>query len=163
MSSAIRSIIANAFISMRVVVVLLFFMPLSNVYGKKNKPHPPTKNRSENVLLVEIEDFTTMHLNNSVLLVKIAADWCPACKKIATLFHEIAQEFTASLRCVQLNIDSFDETDPTIKLLQSTYKVSISSLPTFLLFKNQKMVNKFEGPLSSANLKKKINTSLELC
>lgn len=69
------------------------------------------------------------------VLVDFWASWCGPCKMVAPILHEIAEE-NADIKVGKVDVDS--ETD-----LAQEYR--IYSIPTLLLFKDGKIVNRQIG------------------
>jgi len=72
------------------------------------------------------------------VLVDYWAEWCGPCKMIAPILDEIAAEYAGKLKVAKLNIDE----NPMI-----TSQYTIRSIPTMLLFKDGKLVNRLVGAL----------------
>lgn len=64
------------------------------------------------------------------------ATWCPPCKAVAPIFDELSNEMNGKVKFVKFNVDSE----------QSLAKeLDITAMPTFLIFKNGKIVNRQMG------------------
>jgi thioredoxin 1 len=74
-------------------------------------------------------------LSNGTVIVDFYADWCGPCKKYAPHFESLALEYT-QMTFVKVDADEFDE------IMQ---KYDVASLPTTLVLKNGKEVDRFEG------------------
>lgn len=81
------------------------------------------------------------------VIVKFGAPWCSYCVKMIPVLNKLAQEFS-SISFYSINID-----DDPIKL-NELYHVEV--LPTFLFFKDGKVLYRNEGSLSEDALKKLI-------
>lgn len=67
------------------------------------------------------------------------APWCAPCKMVGPIIEEIAKEYSEKLKVCKLNVD--DNPD-------STLKYEVRSIPTFIIFKDGKEVNRSSGAIS---------------
>ena len=70
------------------------------------------------------------------VLVDFWATWCGACKMIAPIVKEIADEYDGKILVGKVNVD--EEPDLTMQY-------NVSSIPTLMVFKNGQLVNKAVG------------------
>jgi len=70
------------------------------------------------------------------VLVDFWAEWCMPCQMITPIIQEIADEFGEKIKIGKLNVDE----NP---LISNTF--SVDAIPTLILFKNGKIVQKFIG------------------
>ena len=100
---------------------------------------------------------TTQNFEQEVLksskpvVVDVFATWCGPCRMMAPIVDELAKELEAKFKLVKINID--EERDIAIKY-------AVSSIPTFLFFKNGSLVGKEMGFMTKEVLKSKIETML---
>lgn len=74
--------------------------------------------------------------SNKPVLVDFWATWCGPCQMIAPIVEEIADEYEGSLKVGKVNVDEEFE-------LASAFQVT--SIPTLMVFKDGKLVNKAIG------------------
>lgn len=77
------------------------------------------------------------------VLVDFWASWCGPCKMMSPVVDRISEEMGTSARVCKVNIDEQQE-------LASKYNVM--SIPTFLLFKDGKEVNRVVGAMPKEEL-----------
>lgn len=82
-------------------------------------------------------DFDKL-IKNDKVLVDFYADWCGPCRMISPIVEEIAKE-NNDLQVVKVNVDNFEAI---------ARKYGIMSIPTLIVFKNGKEVNKNIGYIS---------------
>ena len=70
------------------------------------------------------------------VLVDFYADWCGPCRVISPMLEEIAEEISGELRVVKLDIDVNGVT---------TVKYGVQSIPTLILFKDGRPVERWVG------------------
>ena len=81
------------------------------------------------------------------VLVDCWAPWCGPCRAIGPIMDELAVKYRARLKIAKLNVDD----NPQIG---SRY--SISSIPTILLVKNGRLIDKLIGALPKEQLESQI-------
>lgn len=114
--------------------------------AKKRMSQPP----SENVKILSDENFNAT-INSGVALVDFWAAWCGPCKVQGPIVDEVADEIGDKANICKLDIDQHQKT---------ARKLGIQSIPTILLFKDGKIVQKFVGVKSKGVLLKAVNAHL---
>ena len=83
------------------------------------------------------QNFGTQVLQSSQpVLIEFTADWCPPCKMLAPIIHEIARKYEGSLRVGLLDADY----NPEI-----VQRYSVMGLPTLILFADGEPVERIIG------------------
>lgn len=90
-----------------------------------------------NALDINDNSFEEEVVNSSELtIVDFWAPWCGPCRKLGPVLDEIAQDFEGKVKIVKLNTD---------ENLKTAKDYSVSGLPTLLLFKDGKAVERLVG------------------
>jgi thioredoxin 1 len=86
--------------------------------------------------------------SNKPVVVDFGAVWCGPCKKLSPIIDEVAKEMTDKINVFKIDADENPET---------TKKYKVVYLPTLLIFKNGKLVDREEGFMSKKKLTGWIN------
>ncbi len=87
-------------------------------------------------------------INKGVILVDFWADWCMPCKLLGPILNETAGEIKGNARIGKLNVEESQQT---------ASKYGVRSIPTMILFKNGKEINRFVGVKQKDFLLKQLN------
>ena len=90
-------------------------------------------------------------IRNGVVLVDFNASWCAPCRVQEPIIRQLAIKFEDQARVTSLNIDANRET---------ALKLCIHSIPTLVLFKNGKEIQRFIGLQSEKLLSQAIENVL---
>jgi len=98
------------------------------------------------------ENFEEEVLNSKEpILVDFWAEWCKPCLTVAPAVEEISRKYADRLKVGKLNVDENPLTSA---------KYGIQSIPTFLIFKDGKVLDQTAGAMSMAALEAKIGEIL---
>lgn len=86
-----------------------------------------------------------------VVLIDCWATWCGPCVRMSPIIDELAQQFDGKAIVGKYNVD--EQTD-----LAQEYR--IMSIPTLLLFKDGKLVERLAGSQAKSTLEEKLNALL---
>jgi thioredoxin 1 len=105
------------------------------------------------VAIVITSDNIEKEIINSKLpaILDVYASWCGPCMQMGPIFEELSKELSDKYVFGKMNID--EERDLAIQH-------NVSSIPTFLFFKEGKVVGKEVGYITQDDLKKKMEEHL---
>jgi thioredoxin 1 len=89
-------------------------------------------------------------IQSGVVLVDFYGPWCGPCKKLGPVIDSAAEKLKAGQKIVKVNIDQSKD-------LARRYRVS--AVPTLILFKNGKEVDRMQGFVSEEAILEFINSA----
>ncbi|CAL4325797.1 Thioredoxin 1 [Buchnera aphidicola (Eriosoma grossulariae)] len=100
---------------------------------------------TDNIIILNDSNFDSYVLNeSSFILIDFWASWCNPCKLLSPILDDISKEFKHNLIIGKVDVEKNPNTG---------VKYSIQSVPTLLLLKNNKIIDKKIGMLSKYELK----------
>ncbi|GAO31225.1 thioredoxin [Geofilum rubicundum] len=102
----------------------------------------------------EISHLTDKNFNKEtakgIVLIDFWASWCMPCKMMAPVLNQVAENVHGQARVAKVNVEEFQNL---------AGKFQVRSIPTLLLLKDGKEVNRFVGVKSKDFLLKKIRNA----
>jgi thioredoxin 1 len=96
-------------------------------------------------------EFSSLTATGTVL-VDFGAEWCGPCKAILPTLNRVATEYSGKMEIVSVDIDK----QPTLAA-----RHGVMSVPTLLLFRDGKQVERIVGAVSEKELKKRLDPHLQ--
>lgn len=97
-------------------------------------------------------NFDAQVLKSKVpVVVDFFADWCGPCRALSPIVEQLAKDFAGKVTIGKVDVDAAAE-------LPGRY--GIAAVPTLILFKDGRVVEKITGLLPKADLRKKIEAML---
>ncbi len=105
-----------------------------------------------NAMDINDSTFEQEVINSSELtIVDFWAPWCGPCRKLGPVLDEVAKDFEGKLKVVKLNTD---------ENLKTAKEYSVSGLPTLLIFKEGKAVERLVGLMPKTTIVSNIEKHL---
>lgn len=95
--------------------------------------------------------FTETVRNHPLVVVDCWAPWCFPCRILAPVIEELAQDYAGKVLFGKLNVDK----NPGVAA-----KYQVASIPTLLVFKNGKLVDRIIGAMPRQELQPRIRRHL---
>ncbi len=106
---------------------------------------------AENVLDLTTANFDAEVSGGTPVFVDFWAEWCGPCRAVAPTVKELATDYAGRLKVGKLNVD--DAQDIAEKFM-------VTSIPTFIIFKNGQAVDRAVGAMSKPQFQSFINRNL---
>lgn len=132
-----------------IIVTVLLFAGLGGYMYYTYKKIKNTPEIEQHAAIKEFNDKNfEANIKNGVVLVDFWAAWCMPCKMMAPILNEVAETIGDSAIVAKLDV----ETNRA-----AAAKWGIRNIPTMILYKNGKEVNRFVGAKTKSFLVNEIN------
>ncbi len=133
------------------IITGIIFLTLAALYllARSRMKNIPVVADNDKILTLTDKNFQHQ-TKNKLVLVDFWASWCVPCRMMAPVLNEVADELAGNSHVGKVNIEQFQS------LAQ---KFQVRSIPTLILFKNGKEINRFVGIKSKDFLIKQINAA----
>lgn len=132
------------------IIILLSIVGVIIIFGyvslKRVKSTSQVENNKKIINLTD-KNFSVIS-KNSIILIDFWADWCMPCKVLAPIMNEVADEVDENFKICKINVD---------EQRNLASKFSVRSIPTLVILKNGKEVNRFVGVKPKHFLIKQLN------
>ena len=116
-------------------------------YSYRKIKNMPVVEDSKSLKTLTDQNFQSQ-IKAGVTLVDFWAAWCMPCKMMAPILNEVAEEIGDTAKVAKINVETERE---------SSKKYGVRNIPTMILFKNGKEINRFVGGKSKSFLVNEIN------
>ncbi len=127
-------------------ILILGLISLFFLYRTKLKKKPPVEGYNQ-ILTLTNNNFQS-YTRNKVVLVDFWATWCGPCRTMAPVLVSVSKELTGNKYVAKVDIEKYQHL---------AKKNKVKSIPTLILFKNGKEINRFVGIKDKNFLLKQIN------
>jgi thioredoxin 1 len=94
---------------------------------------------SDKIVTITNDNFESEILKSETpVLVDFWAPWCGPCRMVAPVLDDLAEEMDGKVRIAKLNVDEQQDI---------AFKYQVSSIPTFILFKQGKVADRAMGAM----------------
>jgi thioredoxin 1 len=106
--------------------------------------HQNKSNESEKISVVDLDitNFDEIISKDRLTLVDFWAEWCGPCKSMHPIFTRLAKKYE-NIKFVRVNVDN----NQNISM-----KFGVQSIPTFIMFKNGKPIDKMIGAVGEPGI-----------
>lgn len=131
-------IIAIAVLTLFIVYMIYSFRKMKNMSAVE---------QSEKIVTLTAENFQNQ-IKKGLVMVDFWAEWCMPCKVMGTVLNELADDENFKATIGKLNVDHYQAV---------SQKYSIRGIPTLILFKDGKEVDRIVGLKPKDHLIKQVN------
>ncbi len=131
------------------LIVLLFIAAFIGymVFAYRKIKNTPEVDNSKHIAIITDSNYKSA-ISKGVVLVDFWAAWCMPCKMMAPVLNELADEIGTKAKIAKLDVEAN-------RTAASDF--SIRNIPTLILFKDGKEVNRFVGAKTKSFLANEIN------
>ncbi len=124
---------------------------MEKIMSEQNKPSMPNVEYPSKPVIVTDSTLEAALNQYPLLIVDCWAEWCGPCRMIGPIIEDLAKEMSGKAVFGKLNVD---------ENMQTSNKYRISAIPTLLVFKDGKLLDKLVGAYPKATLAGKIQKYL---
>jgi thioredoxin 1 len=117
------------------VVVLVVAFLILNIYARIKMKNMPEVSDHAAILTLTDQNFDTQTAGK-IVLVDFWASWCAPCRMMAPVLNEVSDELGAEAFVGKIDIQQYQS---------MAQRFNVRNIPTMILFKNGKEVNRFVG------------------
>lgn len=121
--------------SLIITALIIAFIGTLYILARAKMKNIPLVADSDRILTLTDKNFQHQ-TKNRLVLVDFWASWCAPCRMMAPVLNDIASELPESAHVGKVNIEQYQS------LAQ---KFQVRNIPTMILFKNGREVNRFVG------------------
>ena len=88
-------------------------------------------------------------INDKFVVADFFAEWCMPCLMMSPIIEELAKKFKGKMEFVKVNVDDNSSL---------ANKLGIMSIPTLIIFKEGKEIERLTGAISSEQLEEKLKS-----
>lgn len=118
-----------------VLAIIIIVLLLTLLYARNKMKNMPLVADNEKVLTLTDKNFNQL-TKDKLVLIDFWAEWCAPCRMMAPILNNLASELPDGKHVGKLNIENYQS---------MAQRFNVRSIPTLILFKNGKEVERFVG------------------
>jgi thioredoxin 1 len=133
-----------------VTLAIITLFGVYMIYSFRRMKNMAAVPESEKILTLTDKNFQSQ-TQKGLVMVDFWAEWCMPCKVMGPVLNELAEDETFKATVAKLNVDHFQSV---------SQKQGVKGIPTLILFKNGKEVDRFVGVKPKDFLLRQVNRHL---
>jgi thioredoxin 1 len=133
-------------IALMIISGLVGIFVIYTVYAFRRLKNVPDVMSSDKIKILTDKNFEHQ-VRFGVSLVDFWASWCVPCKMMSPVLNELAEEINGRASICKLNVEQFQA---------AATRYAVRNIPTMVLFRNGKEINRFVGVRTKDFLLKQI-------
>ncbi len=118
-----------------VIAIVLGAIILLNIYARAKMKNAPKVADNDKIITLTDINFN-QQTKGKLVLVDFWAEWCAPCRMMAPILNEVANDLPEGKYVGKLNIETYQS---------MAQKFNVRNIPTLILFKDGKEVDRFVG------------------
>jgi thioredoxin 1 len=124
---------------------------MEKMMSEMNKSPAPSVQFPNKPVVITDDTVDSAASQYPIFILDCWAQWCGPCRMLGPIIEELARDFSGKIVFGKLNVE---------ENMQTSNKHNISAIPTMLVFKNGKLVDKLVGAYPKATLTAKVQKYL---
>lgn len=119
------------------IIVLIVVVAITglNIYARFKMKNMPKVIDNDKIITLTDKNFD-QQTKGKLVLVDFWAEWCAPCRMMAPILNDLANDLPQEMNVGKVNIETYQS---------MAQKFNVRSIPTMILFKDGKEINRFVG------------------